>query len=128
MQALKNILNHVLVLITLTAFVVSTSGFTFYSHKCDNKVIQSSIVGIHDCCEDKTPEVLEIKSCCSADPEPEPVVVPHCGTNCGDGECCVTEFTYHKLSVEYVHSSSQDNVEVPICETVTTTEVVEEAG
>jgi hypothetical protein len=98
MQQIKNILLKLFAVITVLAFILTTSGFTLHKHTCSHHEAQLSISQIDDCCV--ADEVKVEVDCCK--------VVAQCSNNEDEADCCESDQSYHKLSNWYVQSYQQE--------------------
>jgi hypothetical protein len=85
--------------------MISTSGFTFYTHYCDHHEKERSIVNIDDCCAEPIREIQEQHvSCCEAETN---LPANSCGDEHGEG-CCFTDVSYIKLDTHFVQSEQEE--------------------
>lgn len=96
--SLKNILSNFFVLITLLSFVISTTGFTSYSHDCMHHEAQKNLLSTDDdCC---TSVIIESdkEDCCQPS---------SCNTEEDHATCCTVELSYYRLSEWFTSNDSQ---------------------
>ena len=113
MQHLKHIAYGLTVFVTVLAFMVSTSGFTYFEHDCKHHEVQGSLLAIDDCCAaEPVPVKEEAHDCCSV---PKKEVSNTCETIPEDGTCCVTHLEYFKLATTFVQSQNEEVVaDIPL--------------
>ena len=91
MRILKNILSTILAQFIMFALVVSTTGFTFYTHNCAHHDMVKTIVSDKNSCCSSKEEVTkpEPARCCSTN---------QCSTIDDHSNCCNVEISYYRLS------------------------------
>jgi len=91
MLGIKNILSTVFILLIMASFLVSTTGFTFYTHNCaHHDTVKTIDSDKNSCCSSKE-EVTkpEPERCCST---------KQCSTIDDHSNCCKVEISYYRLS------------------------------
>jgi hypothetical protein len=104
-QKIKNIATGFLAFLTMIAFMVSTTGITYFTHECKHHEVQRSLVAIDDCCSAKPASKQEKSHDCCSMPEPEEVNVCHSGPE--EGTCCVTHLNYFRLATSFLQSQQE---------------------
>ncbi len=109
MRLITKIIQNISLAIILLAFMVSTTGFTFYTHECNHHETLKSIAVIEECCEaDKAEAPADFNSCC----ESESIIVAEsaCGLSNEHGNCCETETDYYRLSEWFIQSQTENSM------------------
>ena len=94
---LKNIIKYLFSFLCIAAFLAVTSGFTVYTHYCnDTEIKQHSIVSNVTCQHNhdisKSHNIHDILSSCNED----------CNIESESNECCTDEKQYYKISDMFI--------------------------
>ena len=100
MTFLKKFLSTIFVLITISLFVLSTTGFTSYTHHCQHHDSQKSIISNETgcCAELESENYGDEESCCKPS---------SCKTEVDHASCCSEEINYYRLSEWFTSTDSQ---------------------
>lgn len=95
---MKKRLKYIASITTVVVFLLSTSGFTIYSHHCSIKGSSYSVstsYTLSDCntCGDEIQPSKPVASCCSAKQK--------CSTESNTNNCCSDEKQFVKIEVDY---------------------------
>lgn len=110
MRLLSKIASHFFVVLTLVTFMVSTTGFTFYTHECMHHDSQKGLISTDNCCVEVVVENQEESNSCCLN-KPVKKAETKCHSEYLDSNCCETDINYFRLSEWYVGPQFDDVVE-----------------
>ena len=87
--------------------MISTTGFSFYTHKCAHHNTSTIVVSKDDCCNIAEPVVAEEESCCTVENIQE--TISGCGSDVNESSCCETDLNYYRLSEWFLESERNDD-------------------
>ena len=111
MRLISKIASYILVIITALTFLISTTGFTFYTHECTHHDSQSGIIALDECCSKIVEELsVESQSCCGTSMTSESA--SNCSSIDKNSNCCETDLNYYRLSEWFLESNDEQSTTV----------------
>ena len=98
MTYFKKFLSDFFILTTILSFVVSTTGFTSYTHHCQHHDAQKSLAQNDESCCSTSEKINIEESCCKPST---------CQTNGNHSTCCSDEVSYYRLSEWFTPPDSE---------------------
>ena len=123
MRFLSKIISHLLVIVTVLTFAISTTGFTFYTHECSHNNIRSIVISVDQCCSELVKEVpAESHGCCDSGDTKK--TSSGCNSDVRESNCCETDLNYYRLSEWFLESNEEqlendcfaDEIEIQGCD------------
>ena len=123
MLIISKITSHLLVVVTVLSFAISTTGFTFYTHECSLYDTHAIEISVDQCCSELVEEVLEeSQGCCDIGDAPK--TRSGCNSDVRESNCCETELNYYRLSEWFLESNEEQpendcftyEIEIQACE------------